>query len=71
VPEGSVDWETWNREIYHSRKDDMNQHFDWDAAVAFTRANVLIGLQVANASERPRWKDGDFFGERFGGGRAN
>jgi len=27
---------------------------------------MLIGLEVANETERPTWNEGDFFGDRFG-----
>jgi hypothetical protein len=29
-----------------------------------------VGLEIANADERPTWKQGDFFGSRFGRQRA-
>jgi hypothetical protein len=28
---------------------------------------LAFGLIVANDNERPRWKDGDFFGDLFAG----
>ena len=58
--------ETWDREVYHSQRDDMNQVFDFEAGATFARLNFLVCLDVANARERPRWNPGDFFGERFG-----
>ena len=60
-------WGSWIETHYHSRQDDMNQEFHWDAGVTFTRMNVLLGMELANADERPTWKAGDFFGKRFGG----
>jgi hypothetical protein len=30
-----------------------------------SRLNAEIGRRVGNADERPRWKDGDFFGQKF------
>ncbi len=64
--EGKVSGNTWMRDIYHTQKDDMNQEMDFEAGVAFARANLLIGWEVANETERPQWNEGDFFGERFG-----
>jgi hypothetical protein len=56
----------WLRTIYHSPKDDMNQHFDWDSGVRYARTNFVLGWLVANADNRPAWNKGDFFGEKFG-----
>ncbi len=69
VPSGGVDATGWMRDVYHTQRDDMTQHFDWEAARRFTQINLLIGLDVANADERPRWNAGDFFGDRFAPGR--
>jgi hypothetical protein len=44
----------------------MGQAFDFEAGADFARLSLLIATDVANAEERPRWKAGDFFGERFG-----
>ena len=59
-------FEAWRQEIYHSPQDDLSQQFDWSTAVRFARLNLLAGWEIANAAERPRWKPGDFFGEKFG-----
>jgi hypothetical protein len=61
--------ETWLRERYHSQRDDMQQPMDLQSGVDFTRLNILIGSDVANADTRPRWNEGDFFGNLFGGKR--
>lgn len=53
------------RTHYHQPSDDMSRPIDWDSAVRFARANVRIGLAVANDSARPRWNEGDFFGDKF------
>jgi Zn-dependent M28 family amino/carboxypeptidase len=50
---------------YHAPSDDMNQPLDFDAAVEFMQINFLVGYDVAQQPERPRWKPGDFFGETF------
>jgi hypothetical protein len=39
---------------------------DLQSGVDFTRLNILIGYEVANDKARPRWNEGDFFGELFG-----
>jgi len=51
---------------YHRPSDDLSRHVDWDSAVRFARANARIGYAIANDDERPTWKEGDFFGEKFG-----
>jgi Zn-dependent M28 family amino/carboxypeptidase len=51
--------------IYHTPKDDMTQPLDFQAAATAARINFLIGFRVAEASERPQWNPGDFFGEKF------
>ena len=59
----------WMAQIYHTPKDDLNQPLDFGPAAAFAQLDFLIGYQVAQDDERPRWKPGDFFGEKFGGSR--
>ena len=51
---------------YHRPSDDLSLAFDEVAAGKFARANLLIGLSIANADERPTWNTGDFFGDKFG-----
>ncbi|MFQ5877546.1 MAG: M28 family metallopeptidase [Acidobacteriota bacterium] len=58
--------EAWLRDTYHSPGDDMSQEIDFEAGALFARANFLVGHVVANQTEPPRWKRGDFFGELFG-----
>ena len=55
---------------YHSPSDDLALTIDMDSALKFTRANFLIGLEVAQSDERPSWNEGDFFGKRFAPGRT-
>jgi hypothetical protein len=56
----------WIDTVYHSPKDDMNQPFDFEAAAAYSRYSYLLGFLVAQEAERPEWKPGDFFGEKYG-----
>jgi hypothetical protein len=59
-------FETWEQTRYHQPEDDMTQPgLDFEAAAAFTRVGFLCGLYVAQATERPQWKAGDFFGATF------
>lgn len=61
----------WVETVYHSPMDDMSQKIDYSVGAQVARFDFEVGLDVANATARPRWKKGDFFGERFGRGRGN
>jgi len=52
---------------YHQPSDQPDLPINYPSAAMFARLNAEIGRRVGNADERPRWKDGDFFGEKFGG----
>ncbi|MGD8346063.1 MAG: M28 family metallopeptidase [Lysobacterales bacterium] len=70
----SMDGETDARAIfegflqkhYHTPSDETTLPIDYAAAARFTRINFDIGKKIANELERPRWHEGDFFGETFG-----
>ena len=55
----------WRRERYHRPGDDMDQAMDFQAGVDFGKLNLLIGRDIADATARPSWNEGDFFGGRF------
>jgi hypothetical protein len=54
----------WLTERYHAPSDDLNQPVDKGAAKSFDLLVARILEQVANRSEKPRWKDSSFF-KRF------
>ncbi|QKG56735.1 M28 family peptidase [Hymenobacter sp. BRD128] len=57
----------WRAVTYHKPQDNFaGGTFDWQAGAQYARLNFLIGYQVAQASQRPSWNKGDFFGARFG-----
>jgi hypothetical protein len=56
----------WMRTTYHSPKDDLSQRIDYEAGARLAQFYFLVGLNVANAEQRPTWNRGDFFGETFG-----
>ncbi|MCG8370224.1 MAG: M28 family metallopeptidase [Proteobacteria bacterium] len=64
-----IDRETIFREFignhYHKPSDDSSRPVDWGSAVRFARAHARIGYAVAMGGPRPRWKEDNFFGERF------
>jgi Zn-dependent M28 family amino/carboxypeptidase len=56
----------WLATHYHMPNDDMAQPLNFEAGARLAQFHFLTGLSIANATERPRWKKGDFFGETFG-----
>lgn len=56
----------FRKERYHLPNDDLSQPFDWNAGARFADVNYRIARELADAPERPRWNDGDFFGTLFG-----
>lgn len=55
---------------YHQPSDDMSLPFDWVAGREFVKVNYLIARTLADASDRPRWVAGDYFGARYKGPMA-
>jgi Peptidase family M28 len=55
---------TWLKERYHAPSDDLNQPVDKAAAAQFNRILTELGNRVANAKDRPQWKETSFF-KRF------
>lgn len=56
----------WGRTRYHTPQDDLGQPMDLSAGARHAQLNFLVGLETANADEKPAWKSGDFFGKMFG-----
>ena len=54
------------REHYHRPSDDLALPFSSEGAQDFVRTALALGLIVATDDDAPRWKHGDFFGQRFG-----
>lgn len=50
---------------YHQPSDDLDLPIDYEAGAVFTEININIGREVCNSPERPRWNEGDFFGDTF------
>ena len=50
---------------YHGPREDLKLPFSEEGAERFVRVALALGLIVANDDESPRWKDGDFFGDRY------
>lgn len=54
------------RNCYHQPCDDAAQPIQYGDAARLARLNARIGMLIGNAARRPRWNQGDFFGDRFG-----
>jgi Zn-dependent M28 family amino/carboxypeptidase len=54
----------WLKERYHAPSDDIHQPVDLKAAADFDQVILTLAKQVANQTERPRWKNDSFF-KRF------
>jgi hypothetical protein len=54
------------KDHYHQPSDNISLPIDYDTGALFTEININIGREVCNSPERPRWYDGDFFGQTFG-----
>ncbi len=55
----------WLRTVYHTVHDEPDQKLDYDSGARWARTNRDLAVLIANAPERPRWNEGDFFGMRF------
>lgn len=54
------------RTHYHKPSDEIDLAIDYEAAARFAELNYLIAREITDAPQAPRWRPGDFFGERFG-----
>lgn len=52
---------------YHQPSDETDLPIHYPSAARLSALNAAIGRRVGDATERPRWKDGDFFGRTFAG----
>jgi Zn-dependent M28 family amino/carboxypeptidase len=54
------------REHYHQPSDEATLPIAYGDASRLARLNARIGRIVGDAAQRPKWNEGDFFGEKFG-----
>jgi hypothetical protein len=57
---------TFLRDHYHSPSDDLALPFSRQGATRFAKVVLTLVLAIADDDEAPQWKDGDFFGKRYG-----
>lgn len=67
---GEQAWKTYLAEHYHQPSDDLSQPFNWEAAARFARINYLMVREIADGPARPRWYEGDYFGDAFAHGAS-
>ncbi|MBI3666325.1 MAG: M28 family peptidase [Acidobacteria bacterium] len=60
----------WLTTKYHTPLDNVNQPLDYESGARGARMNFLVGYEVAQQDQPPAWNEGDFFGSKFGRGRA-
>ena len=56
----------WMITVYHSPKDDARQGLDYESGARFSRFVFRLCHAMANAADRPKWNEGDFFGQKLG-----
>jgi len=64
-PDPKAAFRDFLRNCYHQPCDDIAQPIQYGDAARLARLNARIGLLAGNATARPRWNSGDFFGEKF------
>ena len=52
----------WRAKYYHQPADEFNGIFDFAAAKKYIQLNFLIGYSIAERNSRPKWNEGDLFG---------
>jgi len=65
--DGAKVFKEFLKEHYHKPSDDLNLGINYQAGAVFTVVNYDIGNEVANAKSKPRWHEGDYFGDLFAG----
>jgi hypothetical protein len=66
---GEAKWNEFFAKAYHKVTDDMSQPIDWASGARYAELNYLIGRELADADQRPRWYKGDYFGDLFAPGK--
>ncbi len=64
--DGSAAFTDFLSHHYHLPSDDVGRPIHWLGAARLAHVNYRIGLAIGIGRERPAWKPGDFFGEKFG-----
>jgi len=62
---GDKAWEDFEKNFYHTPRDDMSQKVNWQAGAKFAEANYRITRAMADSGTPPLWYAGDYFGDVF------
>ncbi len=62
---GKAAWEHYLATNYHQPSDDLSLPINWQAGAHYAEVNYQIARELADATERPRWYAGDYFGATF------
>jgi Zn-dependent M28 family amino/carboxypeptidase len=57
---------TWMATRYHAPQDEWDPGYDYEGMAQVARVELLGGLAVANAAQRPSWNDNDVLGRMYG-----
>jgi hypothetical protein len=63
--DGEQIWNDFFANHYHQVSDSVELPINYEAGARFAQVNFMIGLEIANAEQRPSWNEGDFFGNEF------
>lgn len=67
--DGKKQWGEFLSKHYHKPSDSLDLPINYEAAATFAKVNMMIGLETANAAQKPTWNEGDFFGKIFAGSK--
>ena len=56
----------WTATHYHKPLDNIDQPIDYEAGLKATVTNFLLGYEVAQQDQSPKWNENDFLGAKFG-----
>ncbi|WP_260483209.1 M28 family peptidase [Sphingomicrobium flavum] len=66
---GEDEWTAFFAQRYHRAGDDLSQDINWTALARYAELNYRIARQLASDAERPKWYEGNFFGDLFAPGK--
>ena len=52
----------WRDANYHRPSDEITNSFNFDAAKKYVQLNFLISYSISQTTLKPKWNEGDFFG---------
>ena len=68
--DAAVRFREWMAARYHTPQDDLSQPMDLEAGARHATLAWRVALEIANAEQRPAWKEDSFLGRMFGQARG-